>query len=176
MCKAHISGKYPRTDKFLKDTSVSTQSATKADYYKSGFDRGHLMPAYDGSWNKTAMRESFLMSNVSPQRPGFNRGIWYKLEYAVRGWVFKYDSLCVIQGPILKVGLPEIGESGVEIPELFYKIIYDAELNRCLCFLIPNKKGEHELEHYQVSLETIQALTHITFFKRKLVPVSTSMW
>ena len=33
-----------------------------------------------------AMEETFLMSNISPQLPVFNRGIWKSLEKQVRDW------------------------------------------------------------------------------------------
>ena len=58
-----------RTDDFRPDTLVSTGSSELADYYKSGYDRGHLCPAGDMGFDTTAMSESFYMSNMSPQLP-----------------------------------------------------------------------------------------------------------
>ena len=48
------------------------------------------------------MSESFYMSNMSPQVPGFNRGIWKNLEEEVRNWVEAFDSVYIITGPILE--------------------------------------------------------------------------
>lgn len=73
-------GTLDRTDNFRADRSISTESAALSDYRGSGYDRGHLAPAADMKWAPAAMSESFLMSNMSPQDPGFNRGIWKKLE------------------------------------------------------------------------------------------------
>lgn len=69
-----ISGAVSRTNNFREDKSVSTGSATLADYKGASYDRGHLAPAGSMSGNATAMSESFYMSNMSPQHPSFNRG------------------------------------------------------------------------------------------------------
>ena len=81
-----LRGTIARTDNFKADASVTTGSASLADYRGSGFDRGHLAPAADMKWSREVMSESFFMSNMSPQEPGFNRGIWKKLEGKVRDW------------------------------------------------------------------------------------------
>ncbi len=54
--------------------------STKGDYYKSGFDRGHLCPAADANFDEQALKETFYLSNISPQIPKFNRAVWGKLE------------------------------------------------------------------------------------------------
>jgi endonuclease G len=74
-----------------------------SDYTNSGFDRGHLAPAGDMKWSETAMDESFLMSNISPQKPAFNRGIWKKLEEKIRSWAIENDSIIVVTGLFLKI-------------------------------------------------------------------------
>ena len=75
-----LAGTVKRKDSFKSDPMVKSESASLADYRKSGYDRGHLIPAADMKWSTTAMSESFYMSNMSPQSPSFNRGIWKKLE------------------------------------------------------------------------------------------------
>ena len=64
-----------RSNRFLVDPDVISGSAENKDYSGSGFDRGHLAPAADMGWSATTMKESFFYSNMSPQRPEFNRGI-----------------------------------------------------------------------------------------------------
>ena len=81
-------------DPFIKGTDLSS------DYYKSGYDRGHLAPAGDMTFSRVAMDESFYYTNMSPQVASFNRGIWKKLETQVRNWAIEYDSLYVVTGPI----------------------------------------------------------------------------
>ncbi len=79
-----VQGTLSRTNNFRADPGISTGSAALSDYRGSGYDRGHLAPAADMKWSSAAMSESFLMSNMTPQVPGFNRGIWKKLEAWVR--------------------------------------------------------------------------------------------
>ena len=62
------------TDKRVK----KNYRTTSKDYTNTGYDRGHLAPAADFSFSDIAMSESFYMSNISPQHPSFNRGIWKK--------------------------------------------------------------------------------------------------
>jgi endonuclease G len=70
------------------------------------------------------MSESFFMSNMSPQAPDFNRGIWETLESRVREWVRRDKLFYVVTGPVLKRGLPRIGKRNqVAVPEQYYKII-----------------------------------------------------
>ena len=70
-----VSGIEKRKNQFRSDPKVKTKSASLSDYRGSGYDRGHLAPAADMKWSVTTMSESFYMSNMSPQRPSFNRGL-----------------------------------------------------------------------------------------------------
>ncbi len=76
LTEEEVLGEFPRKDRFRADRNISTGSASLEDYRGSEYDRGHLAPAADFKWSEQAMDESFLLSNMSPQVPGFNRGIW----------------------------------------------------------------------------------------------------
>ena len=76
--------KAKRKNNFKEDRDIATGSAQLSDYAKSGYDRGHLKASADESCDQYQMDETFLMSNMSPQVPGFNRGIWKRLEAHVR--------------------------------------------------------------------------------------------
>lgn len=157
---------FQRTNKFIIDPYVKTGSATNADYIGSGFDKGHLAPAADMSWSEVAMIESFYLSNMSPQLPSFNRGIWKKLEELVRNWAYENESIYVVTGPVLRDSLPTIGESKVSVPEYFYKVILDySEPDlKGICFLIPNKISNEPLQNYAMSIDSLENLTHIDFY------------
>jgi endonuclease G len=112
-----------RTNRFFPDPLVKTKSASTVDYEGSGYDRGHLAPAEDMAWSSTTMKESFYYSNMSPQVPAFNRGVWKRLEELVRYWSTVYDSIYIVTGPVLTNNLPTIGPDKVSVPEYYYKAI-----------------------------------------------------
>ena len=84
LTKAEVQNKVAkRKDNFRLVPVIKTGSAILADYKGSGYDRGHLAPAGDMAWSKKAMSESFFLTNMSPQVPGLNRGMWRMLEEQV---------------------------------------------------------------------------------------------
>lgn len=159
---------FDRTDEFIPDPAVSTGTATVGDYLKSGYDRGHLAPAADMGWSQQAMAESFYFSNMSPQVPGFNRGIWKNLEEQVRTWAKAYDSIYVVTGPVLKDGLVQIGSNGVSIPKYYYKVILDNTGGdaKAIGFLMPNEASKEPLEKFAVSVDQVEQETGIDFFNK----------
>lgn len=97
-------------------------SAADRDYTGSGFDRGHLLPSADRNDTPQENGATFRLSNVSPQRPGLNRGTWRRLEERVRRWAARYDSLYIVTGGELTPSLRRI-RGGVGIPQRFFKTI-----------------------------------------------------
>jgi len=159
-----VQGPYSRTDDFRPDPFVKTGSASKKDYYKSGYDRGHLAPAADMTHSATAMSESFYYSNMSPQEPSFNRGGWKKLESQVRNWAVANDSIYVVTGPVLSSDLPAIGANSVAVPDYYYKVIYAPKLESMVAFLMPNQKLSLSTKDYGVSVDEVELKTGIDFF------------
>ena len=157
---------FERTNKFIPDPSVTTGSAEDDDYRGSGYDRGHLAPAADMGWSQKSMEESFYFSNMSPQVPSFNRGIWKKLEEQVRIWGRLYDGIYIVTGPVLTSILPKIGPNGVSVPELYYKAILDYNNGRMegIGFLLPNAASSENLQHFAVSIDQLEQITGIDFF------------
>jgi endonuclease G, mitochondrial len=170
---AELEGPATRGDNFQPDLSVPTPFRSElADYSKSGYDRGHMAPAADMKRSDQVMGESFLLSNMCPQNPTLNRGLWAQLEDGVRGWVRQRGTLTVISGPVFepksgKVSYAVIGGSGVAVPTHFFKIVVDANQTgdvQALAFLIPNEAPQTtELAKYLVSIDQIEMLTGIDF-------------
>lgn len=160
-------GKAERSNDFLSDPLVESGSAVAQDYSRSGYDRGHLCPAGDFKHDKELQDETFYMSNMSPQLPDFNRGIWSDLENKVRSWVKKRGELIIITGPILKKGLPTIGRMNkIAIPEKFYKIIYDPATEEAIAFLFPNEGSVELVKSFTISINELEAMTGIDFFAK----------
>ncbi len=166
LTRMEVRGSVDRTDNFKADPNISTGSADLSDYKKSGYDRGHLAPAGDMKWSREAMNESFFMSNMSPQLPAFNRGIWKKLEEQVREWAVDNDKILVVTGPIITKGYETIGENEVAIPAFYYKVILDiTEPNiKGIGFILPNKKVEDPLSEYAMTIDEVERATGIDFF------------
>ncbi|MBC7655437.1 MAG: DNA/RNA non-specific endonuclease, partial [Oligoflexus sp.] len=116
LTKAETNKLFKRTNKFIPDTKVKTGTASDKDYEGSGYDRGHLAPASDMGWSSIAMAESFYYSNMSPQTPSFNRGIWKNLEGLVRTWAVENNSIYIATGPVLTNELQTIGANKVSVP------------------------------------------------------------
>jgi endonuclease G, mitochondrial len=157
---------YDRTDKFIPDPRVTTLTANNKDYSRTGFDRGHLAPASDMGWSAEAMAESFYYSNISPQVPGFNRGIWKKLEERVRTWAVENEVIHIVTGPVLTSGLKTIGANNVSVPEYYYKVVLDYHEPgiKGIGFIIPNAKLNQPLHHFAVSIDSVENFTGIDFF------------
>lgn len=159
-----LSGTSPRKDSFKSDPLVLSKSATRNDYKGSGYDRGHLVPAGDMKYNSLSMMETFYMSNISPQNPSFNRGIWKKLESLVREWGKDFDIYVSTAGVLNSNNLGSIGKNKVTIPSKYFKVIYAPDKNIMIGFLISNTKQTGKLFSYAVTVDKIEALTGIDFY------------
>ena len=161
-----IENKFKRSNKFLVDTMVVSQSANNNDYLHSGYDRGHLAPAADMSWNKQAMKESFYYSNISPQLAGFNRGIWKDLESQVREWAKKYGSIYIVSGPVFENIKTRIGENEVAVPTHFYKavVVYNDSIHQGIAFYFPHEKCKGDIFDYALSINELEKITRMNLY------------
>jgi endonuclease G, mitochondrial len=157
---------FERSNSFLPDPLVTTGTSGDLDYKGMGYDRGHLAPAADMGWSATAMQESFYYSNMSPQLPGFNRGVWKRLEELVRYWADQYDSVFIVTGPVLTAALPAIGPNNVSVPKYYYKAVlkHGPEGIEGVGFVLPNASSSASLESFSVSIDSVEALTGLDLF------------
>jgi endonuclease G len=153
-----------RKDDFREDAEIpAPYRVTLKDYVGSGLDRGHMAPAANFTYDAGVMSESFLLSNMMPQSPGNNRGIWKYLEENTRYWASKYGHLNVITGTIFDANSPTMG-NGVKVPSFVYKIVIDPRRNAAIAFMFPNAKLDpKDMEKYVVSISDIEAYTGINF-------------
>lgn len=157
---------YERTNKFILDPKINTITASDIDYKGSGYDRGHLAPASDMGWSSITMKESFYYSNMSPQNPSFNRGIWKKLEELVRTWAVENNNIYIVTGPVLKGELTSIGIDKVSVPKYYYKVIldYSQPSIKGIGFVLPNAGSKEPLKNYAVTIDNVEKFTGIDFF------------
>ena len=157
-----------RTNKFRSDPEIPTGSATTGDYRRSGYDRGHLAPAADMAFSGQTMADSFFMSNMSPQKPAFNRGIWKDLEALVRYFAITEREIVVVTGPILpKEKTVTIGANKVTVPTHYYKVIFDLTPPRKMIgFILPNEGSNQPLAAFAVTVDAVEKATGLNFFQR----------
>ena len=174
-------GNIGRSNDFRPDPKIQTGSAVEEDYFLKkqqadgtmvydgfGFDRGHLAPSADFRWSAKALSESYYYSNMSPQRPDFNRISWALLEDLLREYIINHPEtqLYVVTGPVLHDRLPKVPRSvnQVSIPEYYYKAVLDLHHKRAIAFLMPNQLCEYPTESYALSIDSLEKITGIDFF------------
>lgn len=147
-----------RTDWFDEDSLVVSGSAHFQDYKKSGYSKGHLLPSADRVWNRAVNRETFFMSNISPQKYLFNGGIWRELEENIRDWARQNEELFIVTGPVIGSKPKTIGDNEVAVPEAFYKVVLDASEPeiKAIGFIIPNELSEKPLDAYAMSVDELE--------------------
>ena len=164
--KEHLSKNEFKRPYFEIDKKVRSGAADWRNYKKSGYDRGHLCPAGDRRFSKSAFDETFITSNVSPQNHEFNSGIWNDLEKKVRYWANINDGVYVVTGGVLADNLESIGYEAVSVPKYFYKVILkeNGKNSKMIAFLMPHKETNKALKNFVVDVDHLEELTGIDFF------------
>lgn len=152
----------------FKSDPEALNSPKPNDYARTGYDRGHMAPnrAISTCHGTEAQRQSFLLSNICPQKPGLNRGPWRKIEHLITDvWPDKYGDLWVITGACRSSENKRL-PSGVEIPDGFYKVIVAHKKNklRVLALYMPQESGYGVFPRTKiVSVDELQRLTGYDF-------------
>ncbi len=152
--------KVKRSDKFLPDPKLPTETNLQADYTGAGFDRGHNFPAADAACDKVANDESFYFSNMTAQYAALNRGDWKELEMWSREMAIKEDSIHVWAG---SVGVAKkIGTTSV--PTQCWKVVYVKKSNEWLAFIFDNNTTKADgLNNNKVDVAEVEKLTGFKF-------------
>src|SRR3954469_23883461 len=117
-----------RASVFYSDPRLPpADQAQLEDYRRSGYDRGHMTPSGDmPDWE--AQQQSFSLANMVPQTSQLNRGIWERIETAVRDLAAREGELYVVTGPAFQgQQLQSIGPSAVLVPSATWKAVYSPE-------------------------------------------------
>lgn len=170
---------------FFEDTSIPAIFRAKlSDYFRSGYDRGHQVPAADAKWSQEAMDGTFALSNMCPQvGEGFNRDYWAHFEDFCRNLTQKYPSVRVVTGPLYlphrdpdgkwRVNYEVIGTPpNVAVPTHFYKVIYGEDGSggphskvALGAFVLPNARisNQTSLSSFEVPLEVLERASGLEF-------------
>ncbi len=111
--------------KFMKDVAAP-RSPAAADYKHSGYDRGHMAPNYAiaSRFGADSQKKTFLMSNIVPQLPALNQGVWRDVEHRIADlWTARWGEIWVVVGCIPSEGGKKIGTDGIDVPDQFYQLV-----------------------------------------------------
>ena len=148
-------------------TNDSVITSTNVDYAHNEYDKGHMAPDGDLSWDQQVEYESFLMTNMAPQAGSLNRGIWKLLETEVRGWAVQLNQPYTIYvGGIYNAQDKKIG-NGVIVPHAFYKIVINNTTKQIAGWAFPHVAPYpnlgNDLTKFRVPVAEIQKQSGIAF-------------
>lgn len=169
-----------RLDNFRADLRLPYRfRAGLGNFKSSGYDRGHLVPSANHNFAKIVNSETFLLSNMSPQLPDFNRKKWAELEDAVRQLDSNEDifETYVMTCPVFYFDQPikTIGKGDdplgidVPIPHAFVKSVLAEDKRGALrlwTFEMKNQKLDGELADYLVSTYDVEQIVGGRFWDR----------
>ncbi len=157
---------YKRKNRFRKDPLLAAAVVHPGEYANTGYDKGHLIPARDMAFFPVALDESFFMSNISPQSPRFNRGVWKRLESEVRKITLREKDLLVITGPVWSKEQNEtMARTDIPVPVAFFKVIFDlTPPEKMIAFVIPHNASRKQPKSFAMTVSQVEKLTGLDFF------------
>ncbi|MBW4476884.1 MAG: DNA/RNA non-specific endonuclease [Tolypothrix brevis GSE-NOS-MK-07-07A] len=178
-------GSAPRQDDFRADTTLPSgcYRVVTGDYTNSGFDRGHMTPSADRTNTIPNNSATFLMTNIIPQAPDNNQGVWARLEDYARTLLSSND-LYIISGAYGTGGTGSngfksvISSNNIVVPARTWKIIVvvpkggtASSVNnstRVIAVDIPNGQGVRNANwrDYRVTVDSIEAATTYNFLSQ----------
>lgn len=152
-------------------------SPQSADYTRTGYDRGHCAPNYAIAvcYGSEAQKETFLMTNILPQKPALNRQVWEGIERTeARDYRRKYGVVWVMDGPIYG-DHPQRLSGGEAVPDKCFRIIVREAAKgepEVLAYIVPQTVTGHEqAAMFQVSVDKMEEETHLDFLRELPDPV-----
>lgn len=108
---------------FITDTSLPAgwYQVRHSDYSGSGYDRGHMTPSADRTASEADNQATFILSNIMPQAPANNQGLWAQLEEHTRALVREGNELYIISGGSGSLGT--LAEGSLNIPAHVWKVM-----------------------------------------------------
>lgn len=154
---------------FSKDRAVRS-SPLSSTYDHSGYDRGHMAPnfAIASRFGESMQKQTFLMTNIAPQTPALNRGVWKDVEHRIANyWTSRWGEIWVVVGSIpaddnLKLG----GNAAIDVPKAFFQVVVAQEgYNvRAFALLFPQNVTWHEWPtRFLITIDELEELTGFDF-------------
>jgi DNA/RNA endonuclease G (NUC1) len=178
-----------RSANFFQDTSlpVGFYQVLTTDYSGSGYDRGHMCPSGDRTLTDADNEATFFMTNMIPQSPDNNQGVWANFESECRSIAAAGNEVLIISGPSGYAGTAIA--SGVAIAGYTWKIVVVVPVGsgpalsrittatRVIAIKIPNIAGVRSTpwQNYITTAGQIETDTGYTFFTELPASVATAL-
>jgi len=175
-----LKGTAKRKSSFRPDLEAPVKArSTLRDYRGRTFDRGHLAPAGNFTRSKEAMAATFVLSNMSPQYPSTNRGIWRDLEGQIRDMIKDVGEAWVVTGDAFmdkdsqaanpKTWIKRDRQNRVAVPTHLFDAILTRDAKGRWCayaFLVPNQptKNPDPTSKYRLAVDRLEQITAFDFF------------
>jgi len=121
----------PRGDDYHAEARLPAEERAQVeDYRESGYSMGHMAPAGDMG-TAHAKAQSFSLANMAPQEAQLNHGVWNDIEQDTRRYVQRARAgVYIFTGPVYSNADDTIGAGQVQVPQYFYKLVYDPSNGR----------------------------------------------
>ncbi|MDQ6986448.1 MAG: DNA/RNA non-specific endonuclease [Mariprofundaceae bacterium] len=169
----------PRSDSFRPDYRIpEIFRADLVDYEGSAYNRGHLVASANQRQTELQNSETYLLSNMSPQKPQFNQRIWKELEDAIRDLNAKPKILAtyVICGPVFyfdraveQIGADDANDVTIPVPHAYFKsVLTESDRGRLKMwsFVLANEASNRALEAFRVPTTLVEKLAGIKLWER----------
>lgn len=175
---------------FTDDTELPIACRIGGNSFGKGYSRGHLCASADRLYatddrNNTANKQTFYMSNISPQKGNFNAPYWSTLEGVVRDVVRNKnftddDTLYVVKGGTINdhqiiewINRPN--GTKVPVPKFFYMALLKVHkgVYTSIAFWVEHKDYGYDsnstvpkkiMKQHAISVNQLEAKTGIDFF------------
>lgn len=164
---------------FITDTSLPSgiYRVKHSDYTNSGFDRGHMVQSESRTLTVEDNKTTFLMTNILPQTPDLNQGVWYDFEYYCNGLAITQNKeLFVIAGGIYRT--KDRIKDVVAIPDSCFKIVVVLEKGQSyldvtdttpvIAVVMPNIAGVRNADwhDYLTNVDRIESSTCFNYLSK----------
>lgn len=143
-------------------------------YTRTGFDRGHIVPSNDRTLTSHLNQETFFTTNIYPQTPDMNQGVWASFETYLNNLAdYQNKDIYIVSGAIFSSGRKI--KDLVAIPDTCYKIAVILEMGQSIADVdsntniisvkIPNIDGirNEDWQNFKCSIDDIERSVNYDF-------------
>lgn len=172
-------------NKYPQDPQVAPADRYEDQYWRSGFDHGHICPNADRTYSYDANYQTFYLTNMQPQYSKFNGssdkkefGLWLRMETQLRNWVNNLgpkDTIYVCKGGTIddEKNIIKRINGKLIVPKYFFTAVlrkfyvngkYEYLAVGYWCDQTNEYRTDEKIKNHCMSIEKLQQLTGIDFF------------